>query len=258
MRNLFFMAKNYITATNAPIISSVEDVFPTNRYELDSYDHWLFYDDNPLVGKVNSRNLTVQSGAALQPVFSDKGVSLTNAKGSALMTDLIDNATTDITCIYALAVNGEGLYLTGMTLPTTNVSTESGFGGYVSANKAYLNLKPLVSNSTGAIQGLTNNQTIDQQKTFIIAVSVNKTTKKATLYTMNSTSDSFVSTTFTGTYENASKAISVGNAYYNGVESGARSLFAEAVIYSRALNVSEIKLAANRMMNRLKNNNVII
>lgn len=256
MSDLLFQATNFVSnRSDLPIIQNISDVLVSTRYEVDAYGHWAFYGDAPLIDKVHSRNLTVQAGAAIQPVFSSQGVALTNAKGSALMSDLIDNATTNVTAVYVAKTSGAGLFLMGMTLPTTGSTTENGFGAYISDateySKAYLNLKPAVANTAGGISNLTNNQNIGQTTPFLVAISVDKTKKTVTLYTFKAGVDSFVSSFFTSAYETANKALAVGNAYYTAAEGGARTTFAEAIIYNRALTVNELKAVARRCRARL-------
>lgn len=258
MSNLFFQDSNYSSDAALPVISDIREVFVSQSYEKDSYGHWVFYKDEPLVDKVNSRPLTVQQGAAIQPIFTPDGVALTNAKGSALMSTLVDSTTTSITALYVAKTTSNGLYLMGMTLPNTNVTTENGFGAYASGDKVYVNLKPQIATNIGAVQGITTNQSITQTGYFLVAVSVDKVKKSVLLYSLQGDNDAFVASNYTGNYETTGKVMSVGNAYYNAVESGTKTTYAEAIMYDRALSLSEIKMLAQRTKLRLAGNGIII
>ncbi|MFK6686143.1 hypothetical protein Q4372_16915 [Acinetobacter baumannii] len=252
MSNLVFQDTSYVSSRNdLPVVQNISDVLVSTRYEKDAYAHWAFYGNEPLKDKVNSRSLTLQAGAAIPPSYSSLGVALTNAKGSALISDLIDNASTNITVILVAKADGTGLYLMGMTLPTTGSTTESGFGAYVSSNKAYVNVKPLIAASRGGVSNLSTNQTFDQTTPFLVAVSIDKVKKTVLLYSFKDGIDGQVSSSFLSTYENANKAIAVGNAYYTASESGFRTTFTEAILYNKALTLNEIKAVAKRCQARL-------
>ncbi|EHU2650156.1 hypothetical protein ACIN5162_1832 [Acinetobacter baumannii OIFC0162] len=256
--NIFFQASGYVSQRNLPIIKNIEDIIYTEKFEQTSYDHWLFLDETPLVGRVNNRVLSLQGGATVPPVYSSEGMALANAKGSAMLTDLTDNSSTSITAVYVTKCTTDTLHLLGMTLPNTNAPNENGFGAYLSGNKAYLNLKPLLANSGGALQGLTNNQAITQAEFCITAVSVNKSTNEVILYTQQNGVESWVEGSFSGIYENMAKKIAVGNAYYNVADSGAKTKYLEAIIFDRALEVDEIKGVASRSRVRLLNRNIVV
>jgi hypothetical protein len=259
MSDLLFQATGFASGRlDLPVVQNVSDVLQTARYEKDAYGHWAFYTDTPLVDKVNSKTLTLQSGAAIQPIYSNEGVALTNAMGSALLSDLADGASTNITAVFVAKTTNNGLYLLGMTLPTSNSTTENGAGVYLSADKAYLNVKPLAANGTGGISGLTTNQNIAQTGYCLVAVSIDKAKKTALLYTMKGSNDAFVSTTFTSDYAASAKKLSVGNAYYTIGEFGTKTTFAEAIFYNKALSLTELKLLASRTKFRLAQNGINI
>ncbi|MDA4852742.1 hypothetical protein Q4372_14580 [Acinetobacter baumannii] len=259
MGDLLFQDSDFVsTRTDLPTVQNVSDVLPSTRYELDAYGHWVFYGNKPFEDKVNGRLLTVQNGASVQPAFTNDGAVLTNAKGSALMSDLVDNANVSVTAIYVAKVSGAGLFLMGMTLPTSGITTENGFGAYISTNKVSVNFKPAVASANGAISGFSNNQAIVQTSPFLVAVSIDKTNKTALLYTMAAGEAAYAMTSFFIPYESANKVIAIGNAYYQASEGGARTTFSEAILYNRALAISEIKAVALRCRARLKGKNIII
>jgi hypothetical protein len=266
MSNLTFQSSDFVsTRTDLPVLQSITDVLPSTRYEKDAYGHWAFYESEPLKDKVNSRELTLQVGAAIQPVFTNQGVALTNAKGSALMSNLDDSSTQNITAVYIAKTTGLGLYLLGPTLTSSGLTTESGFGVYAGLDsqdsdkpKIFMNLKPKKADSTGGFSNIRTNQEIQFTTPFLVAISVDKMKKTATLYVLKGENDSFVSTSYTANYEDSLKKIAVGNAYYPAAESGTRTIFAETILYDRALSLNQLKVVAQRCKNRLKGMNIII
>ncbi|MDC5381440.1 hypothetical protein OHW70_18170, partial [Acinetobacter baumannii] len=84
-----------------------------------------------------------------------------------------------------------------------------------------------------------------------------KAKKTALLYTQKNGVESFISTIYTGNYDQSSKKIAVGNAYYDAVESGTRTTFAEAILYNKALGLNQIKAVAQRCKLRLSTKNII-
>lgn len=266
MPNLTFQNSDFVSSrTDLPIIQNVTDVLPSTRFETDSYGHWAFYGDSPLKDKVNGRLLTLQTNAAIQPVFSLQGVALTNAKGSAFLSDLIDSTDTSITEILVAKTTSLGLYLMGASLTNGSKTTENGFGAYAGVDsqdsnkpKIFMNMKPAIASPAGGFSALTSGQVIDFTTPFLVAVSVDKAKKTALLYTLKNGVESFISTTYTGTYEQSSKKIAVGNAYYDAVESSTKTTFAEAILYNKALGLNQIKAVAQRCKLRLATKNIII
>lgn len=259
MADLFFQSSNYVSGRNdLPQLKNISNVLQSKKYEADAYGHWVFYGDSPLVDKVNSKLLTLQSGAAVQPVYSNAGVALTNANGSALLSDLVDSVDKSITAIFVAKTDNNSLYLLGMTLPTTASTTENGAGIYLSGDKAYLNVKPLAANTSGGISGLTTNQNVAQTGYCLVAASIDKDKKTALLYTLKNGTDAFASTGFNSDYAASTKKVSVGNAYYAVGEFGTKTTFAEAILYNRALTLNEIRAAASRCSARLAARNIII
>ncbi|MFW1890455.1 hypothetical protein [Acinetobacter geminorum] len=266
MPNLTFQNSDFISSrTDLPIIQNVADVLPSTRFESDSYGHWAFYGDNPLKDKVNGRLLTLQTNAAIQPVYTNQGVALTNAKGSALMSDLGDTVTQNITAVYVAQTSGLGLYLLGPSLTNSSSTTESGFGVYAGTDsqdsnkpKIYMNLKPKKADKTGGFENIKTNQEVQFTTPFLVAISVDKAKKTAMLYVLKGDNDSFISTSYTASYEDSLKKIAVGNAYYTAAESGTKTTFAETILYDKALTLNQLKAVAHRCKLRLATKNIII
>ncbi|MCU4331946.1 hypothetical protein [Acinetobacter pittii] len=265
MANLTFQNSDFVSSrTDLPIIQNLTDVLPSSRFEADAYGHWVFYDDSPLIDRAHQRTLNLQSGAAIQPIFSSQGVALTNAKGSALLSDLVDSSDTSITAIYVAKTSSLALYLMGMSLTNTSSTTENGFGAYAgidsadSKPKIFLNVKPAIASSAGGFLNLTTGQEIQFNTPFLVAVSIDKLKKTALLYTLKGNVESFISTSYTANYDQSSKKIAIGNAYYTAAESGTRTTFAEAILYNKALGLNQIKAVAQRCKTRLAAKNIII
>lgn len=266
MSDLVFQSSDFVSSrTDLPSVKNVSDVLPTARYEKDAYAHWAFYESEPLKDKVNSRELTLQVGAAIQPVFTNQGVALTNAKGSALISDLNDGATKNITAVYIAQTTGLGLYLLGPTLTNSSSTTESGFGVYAGLDsqdsdkpKIYMNLKPKKADNTGGFSNVKTNQEVQFTTPFLVAISVDKIKKTATLYVLKGENDYFISTSYTANYEDSLKKIAVGNAYYTASESGTKTTFAETILYDKALTLNQLKAVAYRCKARLKAKGIII
>ena len=257
MSNLCIQVEGYVSpfANQLPKVQT-EDLIYIEKYEADAYGHWLFgTDSSSLVDKVNARNLTVQAGATVQPTFNSNYVQLANQNGNALISDLVDAALTDITAIFVVKTSTAGLHIAGGNLPTSSSTTASGSGIFVSANKSYLNSKPAVANGTGFISNVTSGQVIDQVNNFLVAMSINKTTKQCLIYTMQSGIESSFSSAFSGTYENSPNHISVGNGYYTAA-AGPTTSFAEAIIYDKALSVAELQAVATRAKLRQQNRGI--
>lgn len=248
MSNLCIQVEGYVSpfAGQLPTVQT-EDLIYVERYEADAYGHWLFgTDSSSLVDKVNARSLTVQAGATVQPTFSSNHVELANKNGNALISDLVDAALTDITAIFVVKTSTAGLHVIGGNLPASSSTTASGSGVFVNANKSYINSKPAVANGTGSISNATSNQVIDQVNNFLVAMSINKTTKECLIYTLQNGVESSFSSAFSGTYETSPNHISVGNGYYTASSAGPTTSFAEAIIYNKALSLAEIKAVAGR------------
>lgn len=266
MSNLVIQESEFVSSrTDLPVVKNVSDVLPTARYEKDAYAHWAFYESEPLKDKVNARELTLQVGAAIQPIFTNQGVALTNAKGSALISDLGDTATQNITAVYIAQTTGLGLYLLGPSITSSGSTTESGFGVYAGTDsqdnnkpKIYMNLKPKKADNTGGFANVKTTQEVQFTAPFLVAISVDKVKKSAILYVLKGDNELFVATSFTANYEDSLKKIAIGNAYYTAVESGTKTTFAETILYDKALTLNQLKVVAQRCKTRLKAKAIII
>lgn len=256
MPNLLFQSTDFISKRNLPVLKTIEDVIYVERFEADAYGHWLFLDNTPLVDRVNNRTMSQLPGAASPPVLSLEGVKLVNQVGNGLISDLADDATTNVTQISICKVNASTLCVVQGNLVGTGNTTASGTGVYTSANKALANMKPIVSNNTGALNGTTINQTLALNEFCLIAHCVNKTAKTLTLYVLNNDVENSVTASFTATYEANAHKVGLGNNYYNS-GSLAELTIVESIIYNKALTLAEIKAVASRSKIRLANRGII-
>ena len=257
MSNLCIQVEDYVSpfAGQLPVIQT-EDLIYIEKFEEDAYGHWMFgVDSSSLVDRVNARSLTPQAGAKIPPVYSTNHVQLENLGGNALISDLVDAAATNITAVFIVKVSTTGLHIIGGNLPPTASTTASGSGVFVSANKSYFNVIPLVANATGMISNVTSNQVIDQKNNVLIAISINKTTKLCVIYTQQNGVESSTTSAYTGTYETSPNKISVGNGYYTAVSASTTS-FVEAIIYDKALSVAELQAVASRAKTRQANRGI--
>jgi len=257
MSNLCIQVEDYVSpfAGQLPVVQT-QDLIYIEKFEQDAYGHWMFgVDSSSLIDKVNARSLTLQVGATIPPVYSANHVQLANLNGNALISDLVDAAATNITAVFIAKASTAGLHVIGGNLPPSGLGTASGSGVFVSANKSYLNSRPLAANGTGMISNVTSNQVIAQTNNFLIAISVNKTTKQCIIYTQQNGVESSTTSAYTGTYESSTNKISVGNGYY-AAALGPTTSFVEAIIYNKALSVAEIQGVATRAKLRQQNRGI--
>lgn len=257
MSNLCIQVEDYVSpfAGQLPVVQT-QDLIYIEKFEADAYGHWMFgVDSSSLVDRVNARSLTLQVGATIPPVYSANHVQLANLNGNALISDLVDAAATNITAVFIAKASTAGLHIIGGNLPPSASTAASGSGVFVSANKSYLNSRPLAANATGMISNVTSNQVFDQTNNVLIAISVNKTTKQCIIYTQQNGVESSTTSAYTGTYETSPNKISVGNGYYTAA-SGPTTSFVEAIIYDKALSVAELQAVATRAKLRQQNRGI--
>ncbi|HAV3501998.1 hypothetical protein QBR50_13695 [Acinetobacter baumannii] len=256
MTQLFFQAKNFVSKRSLPKLSNVDDLLPNLEYE--AYGHWVFENSSAsLVDKVNNRLLALQSGATVQPTYTESGVTISTAVGNALVSDLSDTSAQSVTLAAVVKCNNTQLAILLGNLEPNSSKTSSGLSAFVSANKAYLTLKPTAAGS-GGIGSLTPASGRNQTTNFFIAVSVNKATKKGIIYVQQNSAELTNEAVYTAAvYESALNNFAVGNNAYTGSNAPAnKATFAEAVIFNKALTLDEIKAVATRSKDRMKNRGI--
>lgn len=254
MTQLLFKAENFISSKANIQISKVDPLFRT--LELDSYGHWILgSDSSSLVDKVNSRNLTVQSGATVQPIYSNAAVELSTVIGNSLMSGLSDSSQQDFTLCLVCKCNQNGLTILGGNLPAS-ANTASGSGIFSSSGVGYATVKPTANQaSIDGVSSLSAGTSYNQSEYFFIAISVNKASKSATVYVLQNT-ERFAEKTYTAANYGGLNKIAIGNAFYSGGSGSA--LFAEAILYDKALSSSQISSVALRSRERMKEKNISI
>lgn len=256
MTHLFFKATGFSSSRSLPVLNNVEDLIP--KYEADAYGHWLFGGSaSSLVDVVNGKQLTLQSGATINPSYTENGVTISTAYGNSLLSDLTDGAAQNLTITAVVKCNNTALaVLLGNLLPT-GVTTSSSCGAFVSASKAYATVKPSVSGS-GALNSLTPPDNVTQTSTFFIALSIDKSEKKVIIHLEQGAVDSSNEGTFTATYETSLNKIAIGNnAYTTSTSTANTATFNEAIIYNKALSLNEIRAVALRTKSRLSGRGII-
>lgn len=259
MSNLFFKASNFSSSRSLPQLSNVSPLVPDT--EGTAYAHWIFNNSaSSLVDAVSGKLLTLQGGATVQPTYSDAGVTLSTAYGNALQTDLVDSASQNLTLCAVVKCNVTALSILMGNLVASADVTSAGTGLFASSGKAYLTVKPTVTAAaaTNGISSLTPTANITQTSNFFISASIDKATRKGIIFIkqadIESSNEGLYSAT---TYEQATKNIAIGNnAYTTSVATANTATFAEAIIFNRALSLSEMKAVASRSASRLANKGI--
>lgn len=261
MTQLFFKAENFTSNRSLPRLSNVEPLLP--NYEFESYGHWVFTSSSEsLVDKVNFRNLTLQSGAVVQPTYSDTGVTVSTAVGNALLSDLADTSSQNITMTAVVRCNVTALsILLGNLVPSNNTSS-SGLSAFVSTNKAYLTVKPTAATgaATNGISSLTPSASINQTSNFFIGISVDKSTKKGIIFVSQGNTESSIDSVYSSsTYASSANKLAIGNSVYSSSNvTSNTATFAEAVIFDKALTLTEIQAVANRAKSRMSSRGITV
>ncbi|MGQ1463570.1 hypothetical protein ACT4VL_10200 [Acinetobacter baumannii] len=254
---LFFQAKNFVSKRSLPKLSNVDDLLPNLEY--DAYGHWVFKNtSSSLIDKVNNRLLALQSGATVQPVYSESGVTISTAVGNALVSDLSDTSTQSVTLTAVVKCSSTALSILLGNLVPSGSTLSSGLGGFASAGKAYLTLKAITGTGGAGIGSLTPAASITQTNNFFIAISVNKATKKGIIYVQQMGAESSNEATYEApSYDAALNKFAFGNNAYTGSNVPANTAtFAEGVIFDKALTLDEIKAVAARAKSRMDNRGI--
>ncbi|WP_336956698.1 hypothetical protein [Acinetobacter johnsonii] len=243
MTNLSIQVDGYVSpfASQLPKVA-VSDIIYIEKFEEDAYGHWLFgADSGSLIDKVNSRALSLQSGATVQPMYGNGFVELGASKGNSLQSNLLDNV-------------GNGFTVSGVVLPGTidlmvllgnlgDNTAPQGAGIFASANKVYLTSRTTVSSLEAGLL-------IDMSKPFFISFSVNKTTTVVNIVAMQN--GVTYEKTSSGAYTGAASALSVGNSRYttSAAYNSLKNKYYEAIIHDKALSLAEMKGIASRAKTR--------
>lgn len=256
MADLLFQTDFVSSRTDLPKVQNIEDIIYVETFESDAYDHWLFgKDSSSLVGKVHGRQLTLQAGATVQPSYGASYVVIGGKNGNAFLTDLVDSATQSLTLSAVVKTTDSTLVILMGNLVPTGYTLASGCGIFASMEKGYVTVKPLTSVGTGGANSITPNNDIDQFDYFFIAASINKTTKTVIIYTERLGVGASNQTIWASNYEASPNKIAVGNGFYSSSTTGTLN-FAEAIVFDKALNLSDLQGLAKRSKPRMKNRGI--
>lgn len=236
--------------TRLPItVSGVLPVIPDSdityltAYEPDSYDHWVFDKGNSsgLVGIKGSKSLSVMS---TQPAYSANYLTMGNAMGKALQSDLLDTSAGNYTmcCVVrnpilanpkvpfgTLGDKGGSLYL-GATAPGQD------------AWMAYrgLTVSPTAVDTAQAVP-------VNQFAFMACALDFSGATKKIRSLVGGASGHEFSSA---GVYQHSDLPIALGNGYYSLANAGNLD-FAEFILFSQPLTIDQMKAVYLRSKSRM-------
>ena len=256
MSNVFIQLDYACKRTDLLKINDVQDIVYVEKFEASAYGHWLFLDSTPLVDRVNGRTLTQPVGATIAPVITTEGVRLSNQLGNGLISDLVDGAATNVTQFSVCKVSATALVNIQGDLVGSASTTSSGTGVYISANKVYANMKPLIASNTGALNGTTVSNTVALIDFVLVAHCVDKVSKTLTLYVLDGVVENSVTNSFTQSYGANANKIGIGNNYYSTGNSGLLTTI-ETVIFDKALTLAQIKKVAQRTKLRLEKRGIV-
>ncbi|WP_104488831.1 hypothetical protein [Acinetobacter indicus] len=244
--NLTIQVENYVSpfAAQLPKIAT-QDLIYVEKFEEDAYGHWVFGGDaNSLVDKVNSRSLTLQAGATIQPEYGENYVRLSAAKGQSLQSGLLDSAVTDYTVSGVVMPEDVALMVLLGNLGSNDVGL--GAGLFTSENKVYVTARTGVSSVDAGLA-------LDMSKPAFISMSVNKTTGVVNIVAMQN--GATFENTATGAQVEAAAPISVGNSRFtiSAAYNTLKNKYYEAIIHDKALSIAEMKAMADRAKIRQAN-----
>ena len=247
MSNLTIQINDYVSpfAKDLPKVASINDLVYAEKYETDAYGYWLFANDSTsLVDKVNSRNLTLQSGATIQPIYGTNNVRLATKTGNALLTGLNDSlsAFTQVSI-----VQPESTELTVLLGNLGATSAPQGISMFASSNKVYLTSRTGVSSLDVGLN-------LDMTKPVLIGYSLDKTASTINFIAMQN-GVMYTKTTPSGAYSPANTELAVGNSRYTSSSTNYIKYY-ESIAYNKALTLSELQAVATRSKKRLEHRGI--
>ena len=240
MSNLTIQINDYVSpfAKNLPKIASIDDLIYVEKYETDAWGHWIFADNyTPLVDKVNNRNLTLQSGATVQPTYSADYMSLGIKSGNALLTGLNDSLSAFTQIAIVQPESTELAVLLG------NLSNQQGIGIFTSSSKVYLTSRTSISSWDIGLN-------LDMAKPVLIGYSVDKTASTINFIAMQN-GIMYTKTSPFSTFVAANTELAVGNSRYTSSSANYIKYY-ESIAYNKALSLDELRAVATRSKKRLE------
>lgn len=243
MSNICIRVSDYVSpfASSLPKIQS-EDIIYVDRFEPDSYDHWMFGKSNAsLTGKINNLTLTAQPSTVYPASFSDQSVNISAAKGNSLQTQLNDADSFTMACLVKVYDSNLRVLIGNLS---SNDLEASGIGLFASAGKIYLTAR-------GGASSVTDNATIDVTKPVFVAFSFNKAESKVNII-------SYQNGVFGQLADRASvltpsnEPLSFGNRRYttSAIYNTLKNDFYEGIVFNKALSIDEMKAMAMRVKTR--------
>lgn len=252
MRHIFFKAEGFVSGRSLPQLNNVEYLIP--NYELDAYAHWIFgASTDSLIDVVNNKQLTLKSGATVQPVFDSTSVMLSTLPGNALISDLSDDSNNNYTLAAVVCGAGAANSLSVILGNLAQTAVSSGAGLYLEFNAFRGNIRPTI-NTSYLIPG--NGDTsivLNSLNPFFAAISVNKSTKTMTVFTEQDGISHTRSITYNENYVANNNKFALGNSVMASQTSERLMKYMEAVFFDKALSVEEIQGLASRSKLRMSN-----
>jgi hypothetical protein len=235
---IFTMLPFSVPNPTLPKISEF-DIERFDYYEKGAFDHWLLgASAQSLVGRLNGTALTPQSTVSYGAAFAQIG----QATGTGLLSTLDDAAVTnDTVCMVARLSAGVGSN-TAMLLG--NIGPTEGYALFVGATGFLANsrLTPTLAATTVTAGTLTTYR--------FIAMSRTQEVNSGEFRVFISGVGSFT-VTRAGTYSPSAAKIGLGNVASTAPAAAVTTNIAEAIIYSRALTLSEISDVYARSVDRM-------
>ena len=247
MSNLTIQINDYVSpfAKDLPKVASINDLINAEKYETGAWGHWIFADNSTsLADKVNNRNLTLQSGATVQPTYSADYISLATKSGNALLTGLNDSlsAFTQI-----VVVQPQSTELTVLLGNLGTISNQQGIGIFTSSSKVYLTSRTAVSSWDVGLN-------LDMAKPVLIGYSLDKTASTINFIAMQN-DIMYTKTSPSGTFVAANTELAVGNSRYTSSSTNYIKYY-ESIAYNKALTLSELQAVATRSKTRLEHRGI--
>lgn len=247
--NLCIQIEGYVSpfADQLPKVQT-EDLIYIEKFEDDAYGHWLFgVDGTSLIDKVNSRALTLQAGATVQPMYSENYVRLGAKNGNALESQLLDSA--GISFTISAVVYPEGASALSILFGTLQPSVDNkGAAIFSSAGKVFATARPSVSSLDAGIA-------LDLTKPLFASLSVNKVTNAVNILLLQN--GVFYEKVGSTAYISSGTAIALSNSLYTSSHSILNTKYYEAIIHDKSLSLTEMKAVAMRAKIRLENRGIV-
>lgn len=257
MTHLFFKAQGFTSDHNLPRLDSVKPLI--DSYEIGAYGHWIFdANASSINDNISNRTLETMAGATVSPTFTKGGLVISLGSGNALLTDLADTATQNVTFCGVVKVYPSGVAMLFGDLPPSGAGANNGLAVFASSatSNSLLTVRPTGGVGADGINSLSAGMPLTFSEYFFVAASIDKLAKQAFVYVQQAKQESSASSTFTGTYVNSGHNFALGNSRYTSVTGGSFTI-AEAIIFDEALDLNAVKGIATRSKKRLQSRDIV-